>query len=249
MENINQSNEPQFSNNTPKKSGFKKIILIIIILLVIGGAVGYFMMGDFNFGKKSDVSLSGDFVAVVNGEKIEKSEFDLRFNQSKGIAKLQGANLEDEKIVKEIEKTTLEEMINEKILIQDAKKKGLIVSTADVDKAYNEMFARFKNKDDFTKELVAQNLTEQSLRENIVKQLTLIKYVDQNIDSKNITATEKEMSDLYKTLKENKKDIPKFEQIKTDIENEIKQNKLRVKILEIITKLKTDAKIEISAKF
>lgn len=248
MENTNQLNELQPSNNIPKKSRAKKIILIIIILLAIGGVASYFMMGNFNNWKKISI-LGGDSVAVVNGEKITRSEFDSRFNQTKELAKSQGANLEDEKIVKEIEKTTLDEMINEKILIQDAKKKGLIVSVADVEKAYNEMFARFKTKDDFTKELVAQNFTEQSLRENIVKQLTLIKYVDQNIDSKNITVTDKEVSDLYKTLSEKQKNIPKFEQIKAEIENEIKQNKLRAKILDIITKLKADAKIEISARF
>lgn len=249
MENTNQLNELQPSNNISKKSRAKKIILIIIILLVVGGAVSYFMIGDFNIGKKIGVSFGGDSVAVVNGEKITRSEFDLRFNQTKEIAKSQGANLTDEKIVKEIEKTTLEEMINEKILIQDAKKKGLIASVADVEKAYNEIFAKFKNKDDFIKELTAQNLTEQSLRENIVRQLTLIKYVDQNIDSKNITVTEKEVSDLYKTLSEKQKNTPKFEQVKTEIENEIKQNKLRAKILDIIAKLKATAKIEISAKF
>lgn len=248
MENTNQLNELQPSNNIPKKSKAKKIILIIIILLVIGGATFYFMTGSFNNWKKISI-LGGDSVAVVNGEKITRSEFDLRFNQIKEIAKSQGANLEDEKIVKEIEKTTLDEMINEKILIQDAKNKGLIASVADVEKAYNEMFAKFKNKEDFIKELTAQNLTEQSLKENIIRQLTLIKYVDQNIDSKNITVTEKEVSDLYKTLSEKQKNIPKFEQIKTEIENEIKQNKLRAKILDIIAKLKTGAKIEISAKF
>lgn len=247
MENTNQLNEIQPINNTPKKSKAKKIILIIIILLVIGGATFYFMTGGFKLEKIN--ILGGDSVAVVNGEKIIRSEFDLRFNQTKEIAKSQGANLEDEKIVKEIEKTTLDEMINEKILIQDAKNKGLIASVADVEKAYNEMFAKFKNKEDFIKELTAQNLTEQSLKENIIRQLTLIKYVDQNIDSKNITVTEKEARDLYKTLSEKQKNIPKFEQAKTEIENEIKQNKLRAKILDIIAKLKTTAKIEISAKF
>lgn len=155
----------------------------------------------------------------------------------------------DEKTIKEIEKMTLDEMVNEKILLQDAKKKGLIASVADVEKAYNEIFAKFKNRDDFTKELVTQNLTEQSLKENITKQLTLMKYMDQNIDSKNIKVSEKEIEDLYKSLSEKQKNIPKLDQIKAQVENEIKQGKFKVKILEIITKLKTGAKIEISAQF
>ncbi len=250
MENTNQSNESQANNNPPKKSGVKKIILIIIILLAIAGVTGYFLAGNFN--KKVGeigVSVVGDSVAIVNGEKIAKSEFESRVGQNKEIAKSQGVNLADEKTVKEIEKMTLDEMVNEKILLQDAKKKGLITPVADVEKAYNEIFAKFKNKDDFTKELATQNLTEQSLKENITKQLTLIKYMEQNVDSKNITVSEKEIGDLYKSLREKQKNIPKLEQIKTQIENEIKQSKLKVKILELIAKLKTGAKIEISAQF
>lgn len=248
MEDIKQVNESQINSNPPKKSKSKKIILIIVILLAVGGMASYFTLGNLNIWKKVSILGGGNAnsVAVVNGEVITLNEFNLRVSQNKELAKSRGIDVLDEKVIKEIEKTTVDDMVNEKILLQDAKKKGVVANGADVEKAYNEIFTKFKNKDDFTKELSVQNLTEQSLRESIIKQLTLIKYLGQNIDVGNITASEKEMSDVYNALNAKQKNIPKLEQIKTQLENEIKQSKSRAKILELIGKLKEGAKIEIS---
>lgn len=247
MENMNQANESQINNNPPKKSMVKKIIMIVVILLVIGGAASYFMPGKFNFMKKIQISSNTDLVASVNGEGITKSEFDSRVNQVKEMALSQKVDLTDAKALKEIETTTLNEMINEKILFQDAKNKGITANDSDVEKTYNQIVAQYKSKEDFIKDLAAKNLTEQTLRESIVKQLTLIKYIGQNIDAKSITASDKEVSDLYKTLSANnanQKNMPKLADIKAQLENEVKQGKSKAKILELINKLKEGVKIE-----
>lgn len=247
MENMNQSNESGVNNNLPKKSKGMKIIMIVVILLIIGGVVSYFMPGKFNFMKKIQISSNTDLVATVNGEGITKSEFDSRVNQVKEMALSQKVDLTDAKVIKEIETRTLDEMINEKILFQDAKNKGIVADNSDVEKTYNQIVAQYKNKEDFIKDLATKNLTEQTLRESIVKQLTLIKYIGQNIDAKSITASDKEVSDLYNTLSANnanQKNMPKLADVKVELENEVKQGKSKAKILELINKLKEGAKIE-----
>lgn len=245
MENINQTDQFQVSNNPPKKSKAKKIIMIVIILLIIGGAVSYFMPGKFGFMNKIKISSNTDLAAAVNGEEITKSEFEARVNQIKDLALSQKVDLTADKI-KEIQTATLDEMINERILFQDAKKKGVVASAAEIDKTYNEIIAGFKTKEDFTKELAAKNLTDQSFKDSIVRQLTLIKYIGQSIDAKNITASEKEVADLYAKYSSNsdQKNMPKLADIKIQLENEIKQGKSRAKILELINKLKEGVKIE-----
>lgn len=247
MENMNQANESQINNNPPKKSKGKKIILIIVILLVIGGIASYFMPGNLNIWKKLQISINPNLVAIVDGEEITKNELESRINLVKENVKSQGIDVSDEKTLKEIEASTLDEMINEKVLFQDAKKKGIVASDSEVEKTYNEIVAQYKNKEDFAKDLTAKNLTEQTLRESIAKQLTLIKYIGQNIDPKNITASEKEISDLYNTVSASQKNMtmPKLEDIKTQLENEVKQGKSRVKILELINKLKEGIKIDV----
>ncbi len=238
-ENKNQINIPA------EKSNKKKIITIAIILVAVLGAGSYFMPGNFNIWSKFNILIRGNAVAVINGEKITKSDLDSRIDKMKEIFKLQGANLADEKTLGEIKKQTLNDMINEKILLQNAKKSGFTVSDADVQISFDQLVAKFKTKEDFQKELTLGKLTEKEVKENIANQITLNKYIEQNIDVKNLNATDEEINNLYKKYAAQQKNIPKLEDIKTQLAAEIKQQKSKAMILELIDKLKKDADIKI----
>lgn len=238
-ENKKQTNAPT------KKSGKKKFIAIGIALLAVAGGVSYFLPGGFNIWSKLNISTSGNAAAVINGEKITKSDLDFRVEQAKQIIQQQGADLTDEKVVSAIEKQILSDMVNEKILLQSATESGIEVSDDEILVAYNEMIAAFKSREDFEKELTSRNLTEKVIKENISEQMTLNKYINQNIDIENISVTNEDISSLYKYYSSQQENMPKFEEIKAQLENEVKQQKTKAMILELIEKLKKDANIEI----
>ncbi|MBM2818299.1 MAG: putative lipoprotein [Parcubacteria group bacterium] len=239
-ENINQTNV------TAKRSGNKKFILIVIALLIVGGAVSYFLPGNLNVWSKLGISSVGNTAAVINGDKITLSDLDLRIDQAKEAIQLQGVNLADEKALAEVKKQMLADMINEKIVLQNAAKGGITVTDTEVQTAYNEVVSKFKSKEEFEKELTTRNLTEAGIKENISRQMTLNKYIEQNVDAKSISVTDEEINNLYKSYSAQQANMPKLEEIKTQLSDQVKQQKYKALVLEFVDKLKKESKIEIN---
>lgn len=228
-----------------KTSGKKKFIMIAIALLAIGGAGSYFLPGDFNVWNKLNLSIGGNTAATVNGEKITKTDLDLRFEQLKEANQLQGVDLSDEKAVTEIKKQMLNDMISEKIILQNAMKSGISSSQADVQSAYDQLITNFKTKEDFEKELVSRKITEQEVKDGIAKQMILSKYIEQKVDLKNVSATDAEIKALYDNYSSKQENMPKLEEIKDQLGNEVKQQKSRAMVLDFVENLKKDADIKI----
>lgn len=242
-------NEPIIKNlqeeALSKKTKNKKVIIIAVILLVIIGITSYFLPQKFNILSILNLSTGSTLAAVVNGEKITKDDLSYRIDKNREVFKQRGSDLSDEKVLAKINKQMLDEMINEKILLQNAKKEGITASSDEILIAYDNLVSKFKNKDDFDRELASLSITEKGLKENINKQILLSKYVEKNTEVKNITATKEETRDLYNRYKSNQKDIPKFEDIEKQLESEVKQQKTRVMVADLIEKLKKEIEIKI----
>lgn len=246
MKNENQISDAPIKDEMSKKFINKKFTSIVIALLFIGGAVSFFLPGSFNIWNKFQIlSNNANLAASVNGEKITKSDLNSRINQTKETLKARGIDLTNEKILTEINKQTLDAMINEKVLLQNAKKEGIVASDDDVSAAYGKLVGQFKDKKEFKKELISRNLTEEGIKESIAKQMILNKYIEQNIDMKSIKATDQEINNLYKNYSANKKDAPNFENMRVQLEGEVKQQKLKAMILDMVERLKKDTDIKI----
>ena len=189
--------------------------------------------------------MSGNAAAVVNGEKISTEELDSRIEQAKEIIQNQGVNLEDEKVLAEVKKQMLNDMINEKILLQNAEKGGFAATDFEIQTAYDQLAAQFKTQEDFQKELTARKVTEKEVKESIAKQMTLNKYVEQNIDLKSVGATDEEINALYKNYSAQQKNMPELGEIKNQLADQVKQQKTRTMIFGFIEKIKKDADIKI----
>ena len=136
-------------------------------------------------------------------------------------------------------------MVNEKILLQNAKKEGVSVSDAEVSTVYNDLIAKYESKESFEKELASKNLTEKEVKNNITDQMTLNKYIEKKIDANNIMATDSDISALYKNYSDKQENMPKIEEIKSQLAEQVKQEKYRLAVLELIEKLKKDGDVKI----
>lgn len=242
IENKTQTNLPA------KKSNGKKYIAIILALLVLGGAGSYFFLPkNLNLWSKLDISSlsSGNAAAVINGEKITKTDLDLRIEQARESIQSQGIDLSDEKIFAEIKKQVLDDMINEKILLQNAKKGGFVATDAEVQTAYSQLISRYETQEDFKKELIAKKITEEEVKENLTREITLNKYIEQSVDLKSVDSTDAEIKELYKNYSAQQENMPKLEEIKDQLANQVKQQKTRTIIFNFIEKLKSNADIKI----
>ncbi|HBU70024.1 MAG TPA: hypothetical protein DEE98_06515 [Elusimicrobia bacterium] len=137
-------------------------------------------------------------IAVVNGEAIMSSEFDKAvmpvLEQYK--TSVPESELSDEKI-KEFKTKLLDQMVDDRILKQQAKKDKIRVSKRDVEQGVKEVRSRFPSETEFQGELKKEGLTSLQFEKRIEDQLMVMKLIEQEIKSKLSQPAEGDVKKLY----------------------------------------------------
>ncbi|NLO88794.1 MAG: hypothetical protein GX088_00440 [Clostridia bacterium] len=116
----------------------------------------------------------GEVVARVNGEKITLSELNKKVGEIKAGLESQGIDLESEEgqsVLKKVEEEALNQLINETLLMQEAKKQGVLAGDDEVQKRLKEIKENFSGNE-FKNLLKAQNLTEKDFKKQLKLQLS-----------------------------------------------------------------------------
>jgi peptidyl-prolyl cis-trans isomerase SurA len=131
--------------------------------------------------------VNSRIITTAELEKVYKSQFPQQ---------VEGAN-EDFITMQKLD--VLGTLIINEIMLQRAEKLGLTAVDADVEAQFNKMKS-LSTKEEFEKQLAAQNLTAEDLKSQIRKQLTVDKLVNREITS-HITITEAEVTNFYNANK------------------------------------------------
>lgn len=166
------------------------VIPIILILLVIAVlAVG--ILSNWTFFIKKTASESDNPIVSVNGEIITQNQLNEQWNTLPAAAKI--------KMTKE---QLLKELIQEKLLLQEAKKENIEVTEPEVEQFINMQLSQLgMTYKQFEDALVAQGTTAEDMKNIYQKQLTIAKLFDGTINS-TINATDKEVEAYYEQNKE-----------------------------------------------
>lgn len=160
-------------------------------------------------------------VAIVNGEPITRFE-----------------------VVKELEhrygRSIAENLITEKLILQEAKKQNIQVTQKEVDEETAKLEKRFKDQgQDFDQLLSTQGIT----KDDLSKQLRVQKLIEKIIE-KEITVSDKEIEDYVKSNKDTLFKDKKPEEATAEAKETLKQQKLNEKFNSWIEELKAKAKID-----
>lgn len=176
-----------------------------------------------------------DSVAIVNGEPISKSEFGINFDINKKMYENQlgkdimskdmgqGRNFEEE-----LKQVVLDNLIVEKIILQDAEKQKITVSDKEVEEAIDQFIASVGGQEKLKEFLKQNNMTEDFMEkrmkiemivnkyrnhffESIISEEDIKKQYDENKDayisiraSHILVKTEEEAKDILKQINEGK---------------------------------------------
>lgn len=242
-ENMNESNSVPNEEvlDTPPKKKSKKtkiIIAIIVVILIALSAAYYFDLGG--------VFKGGKVIATVNGEKIVKSEVDERFKQIIALAKGQGVNTDDPENINIARTKALEELIDTKLLFQEAKKAGIVLDDKAADKEIQLIIDQVGDEKTFKEQLSKAGITEEQFKNDITKKLIIQKYITQNVDLKSIKVTNKEISDFYEQISAGQEGVPPLKVIRSQISSQLLSNKQQQAIAAFVKTLRETAKIETS---
>ena len=135
-------------------------------------------------------------VAVVNGDMITSRELDKALTPE-----LVGQQIDAKKnpeMVAMVRKAVLDRMIDEKILLQQAKKDGIKISDEQADAHFEQgIKASQLSREQFLEQLAKEGLTEKAAREKSRTQLTIQQLMNRNVLRK-IVVTEEEVNEYYR---------------------------------------------------
>ncbi len=148
-------------------------------------------------------------VATVNSQGIMLSEFEK--NATPILEQFKKGSPPAEQTperVADIKKRVLEQMIDDRLLIEEAKRKTIRVSQLEVDDGVKKVRTRFETEAEFKKELETNNMTNEEFRKHIQEQLATIKLIDQEVKAKIPPPSDEEVGKLYETVNAIMKDKP-----------------------------------------
>lgn len=153
-------------------------------------------------------------VASVNNEVITLEDFNKKIapviEQYRRV--YQQADIEDK--IKSLKQDLLEQMVEEKLLRQEARKQNTVVTKQDIQKGIDEVKKRFSPENDYKEykdELARQGYTEKVFENDIKEQLMVMKLIEKEVKAKITPPTEVEVK---KYFEDHKADMKQEEQVK-----------------------------------
>lgn len=135
-----------------------------------------------------------DAAAKVNNKIITYAELD-RGYQSQFASPPKGND--DQTMIQKLE--VLRTLIDNEIMLQRAEKLGLLATDTDVDAKFNELKAPY-TQEEFQKQLKERNLTQEELKAQLRRDLSILRLFNREITSK-ISITDQEIADYYNNNK------------------------------------------------
>lgn len=168
----------------------------------------------------SSCKSGGGDVAVVNGENISRDEFNTRLEETAG-------------------KQVLDRMITEKLIDQEAAKKKITVTEADLKAKIDEIKSSFGSEDQFQQALKQNSMTLDNLKEQLRSQIIIEK-----ASREGIKVTESEIKAHYDQNKDSMYKGKKLTEVRKDAEEWLINQKSRQVAASWVEELKSKAKIE-----
>ncbi|MFH1800364.1 MAG: peptidyl-prolyl cis-trans isomerase [Candidatus Omnitrophota bacterium] len=165
----------------------KRLFLIPIIFLVLG----------IPFAHAVEQELLDRVVAVVNDEVITQAELDtfLRPIYEQYSKEYSGAELV--KAIDEVRQKILSQMIEDKLVYQEAVLMGIEIKDEDVEKEFQEFKAKMEKPGELEEMLEREGLTMKALRERLKKQAMVRQLQDREIRSK-VIVSPAEIEDFFR---------------------------------------------------
>ena len=149
-------------------------------------------------------------MATVNEEVITYNQFRQRLFEEREACRQIYLGDELERRLKESRESILDDLIGERLLLEEAKRENIKVDKIDIEKMVNVVKDKFKNLDAFNKALEDEGLTLETLEKRYKQSLMVRKLIQVKVNSR-VRIEPSEISQYYQA---NKKCFLEPEQVK-----------------------------------
>jgi len=228
----------------------KQYIIAAVVITIIGMALWYGLEKQGRvqtgvFDRISAMVKPEASVAVVNGIKISKTQYEKSREQIIASAGQQGLDMTDEKIKAEIDAQAIDVLINTELLKQVAEEAGVVVTPEQIETRYQEVIASVGGADELTKRMTELGITETSLRSDIEGEILIQSYLADAVDTSGVTVAEADITTAYENAGGVDAGLPALADVRDQIEAQLKSAKEQELITNFIKTLKDKATIEV----
>jgi len=142
------------------------------------------------------LALDNKILVVVNDEVITQADLDVALAPVTNELKKEFSGDELKAKIEETRDEMLNQMAEDKLILQEAKRRGVIVEESEIDERLKDVQMRFTSTSDFRDEVEKIGLTVTILRNRYKEQLMMTKLVNHEVKEK-VVVTPAEISDYY----------------------------------------------------
>jgi peptidyl-prolyl cis-trans isomerase SurA len=162
----------------------------VAVLLPLAGAIALGVAGC-----KQEVEHSPDVWALVNGKEIKRADVE-KYYRTRVNPEGQEPSQEEALSLK---LNVLDELINNEILLERAKKLNLEASDGEVEDKFTELKSPY-TEDEFQRQLKERNVSVSDLKNDLRRQLSITKLLNREVVAK-ISITDQDVTDFYNANK------------------------------------------------
>ncbi len=229
-----------------KKYTLATLLLVVVALLALVYALedkGKLQTGIFDDVRKEVSKYTP--AAKVNEEAISKYDLGISVTQLSAGAAAQGADLADPTVQDELETQALDMLINTELLKQEAASRGLAVTEEEVTARLETLKTDVGGEEVLNQRLKDFGIKKKTLMRDIRNELTIQKLLDEVFKEKEIAVSDAEIADFYEKAGGAQAGLPALEEVKAQIEAQLKASKQQGVVTSLIEELRTKAQIEI----
>lgn len=233
------------SEQTVKNMNSNLHMWIGIGVALIAIIIGYIFL--FTDIKLSSIMPFGkDTVALVNGVPIKQVEFQNSVKNVTDAYSQQGVDVTDPATQEVIASEAVKRLINTELLLQAAGSAGYTADDVKVDEQVASLISEFGGEEALQTRLYELNITRDMLRNDVREQIIVGDYLDKETAIGSITVTEEEITAFYENLKtQYGEQLPPKEEIRAQMETDIKIQKQQGVLSEILADLRANAEVEV----
>ncbi|MDQ0861058.1 SurA N-terminal domain-containing protein [Bacillus sp. V2I10] len=186
-------------------------------------------------------------VALVNDEKILGSDYNSVLQSTQGQMQQMGQDPTSKEAAEQVKKQTLDSLVGQTLLLQEANKKGYKASDEDVKKQLDETRKQFKTEKEFEAALKKSGMDMKTLEAQIADDIKFRQYIEKEVPAGEIS--DEEIQKTYDQYAEQGKssgqEVPKLAEVKPQIEQSLQQQKQQEQLAQKVEELKKNAKIDL----
>lgn len=228
-----------------KKYTVATLVLVLVALLALMYALED--QGKLNTGLFSGVQQQVSkytAAAKVNNESISEYDLNISVTQLSSGAAAQGADITDPAVQEELQTQALDMLINTELLKQEAANRGIAATEEEVNARLETLKTDVGGEEVLNQRMEEFGINKKTLLRDIRNELTIQKLLDEVFKEKTVSVTEEEISAFYEQAGGAGAGLPALEEVKTQIEAQIKASKEQGVVTTLIEELRGKAQIE-----